>query len=289
MKRYLVPYDGSALSKSALLYAVEFARCVRGVIDIVYIADSRTLSNPLLDTIVATLQGFGALGDYLPREKAVLELKAKLVSRGEEILRELVKWDEFESRIGEIKYSTRVETANPPKLIIDVSENYDVIFMGLWGEMHNYKADKMWGGTSEAVIRKGVSPVFLATEEFRKVDIIIVGFDNRPRSRQALAWAGMLGETLNVPVISIISGRDKEWLEEVAGEADEIAQSYDTDFTYEPTDKQPAERILEESSAHPNALVCLGAFGDEPIRELFLGSVAEEVLRKASNPVMLLK
>jgi len=289
MKRYLVPYEGSALSKAALLYAVEFARGVPGTIDVVYVADERALADPVFDLMILALQGIGTLGDFMPREKARLELKAKLIARGEDLLKELAGWPELSTDAAKpVEYSTRVESGNPPKYLSDLSENCDVIFMGLWGEMHKFKAG-LWGGTSEAVIRKGMSPAFLATSDYRPIDAIIVGFDNRPRARQALAWAGMIGENMSLPITVIACGGDEKWREKVIAEAREIASSYDTGFEYLETGDRPARAILDRSVENPSALICMGAFGDQPLRELFLGSVAEEVLRHSKAPVMLFK
>jgi len=289
MKRYLVPYEGSELSKAALRYAIQFARGVPGAISILFIADERLLANPLFDITVLALQGIGTLGDLLPRERAKLELKARLLAHGDDLLKELASWPELKPDSPDpVEYSAKVESGNPPKLLSDYSENYDVVFMGLWGEMHKYKAG-LWGGTSETVIRRGVCPVFLATGDFKPVDSVIVGFDNRPRSRQALAWAGMIGESMRVPVDIITSGTDAKWREGVIEEAREISGSFDTQFTYQQTETHPAKAVLAASSQKPQALICLGAFGDQPIRELFLGSVAEEVLRHAAAPVLLLK
>jgi nucleotide-binding universal stress UspA family protein len=289
MKRYLVPFEGSPLSRAALQYATVFSRAVPGTIDICYIADVRALSNPFFDLTVLALQGIGMLGDLIPREQAMLELQTRLIARGEQLLEEVKKTPGLDKDGKEpITYTTRVEVANPPAYLSEISGDYDMLFLGLWGEMHEFKAG-LWGGTSEAVIRRGKSPVFLATAEYRPFDRIIVGFDNRPRSRQALAWAGTIGESVNLPMIIITAGPDEKWREKILAEARQIASSYTTPYTSMSSSEPPAKAILGASTQHPDALICLGAFGDKPIRELFLGSVAEEVLRKAKAPVLLLK
>jgi nucleotide-binding universal stress UspA family protein len=289
MKRYLVAYEGSPHSEAALSHALNFAKAVPGNIEIIYVADERALANPVADFTVLTLQGLGTLGDFLPLEKAKLELKAKLIARGEEIIDGLRKRPGLEQEAGgQSTITTRVEFGNPVKYMSEISEIYDVIFMGLWGEMHKFKAG-LWGSTSESVIRKGASPVFLATKEFAPLTAIVAAFDNRPRSRQALAWAGVLGESMKLPVHVISSGNDEEWREKTISEAKVITESYDTQFTYNALDERAADAIIRESEIMPDALVCIGAFGDQPLRELFLGSVAEEVLRRAKSAVMLFK
>ena len=237
MKKYLVPYEGSEMSKSALRYAIQFSGLLPGEIDIRYIADERVIATPYMDITIAALQSIGSLGVNLPREKARLELTAKLLARGEDLLEEVREWQELKQGSGDTSFTTTVEAGHPPKRLTEISPNYDVIFMGLWGEMHKYTAG-LWGGTSELVIRKGESPVFLATTDYNPFDSIIVGFDNRPRSRQALAWAGLLGENLGQPVYVVTSGSDEDWREEVVKEASVIAESYDTEFSYTQTDEQ---------------------------------------------------
>jgi nucleotide-binding universal stress UspA family protein len=284
MKRYLVPYDGSHLAKSALDHAARFSRTVPGALEIVHIADVRAMANPVIELTVMALQGIGTLGDLIPREQAILELKTRLIARGEDLLNEAIKTTELEG----VTYSARVEPANPPAFIIEVSENYDLIFLGLRGEMWEFKAG-MWGGTSEAVIRKGRAPVFVATSQYRPFNRIIVGFDNRPRSRQALAWAGMIAENISGHVDVVTAGGDEKNRERILSEARSFSDSYRAEFSYISAGEHPAKAILDAASDKPDSLICLGAFGDEPVREFFLGSVAEEVLRKSESPVLLLK
>jgi len=288
MKRYLVPYEGSEMSKAALRYALQLSRSLPGEIEIRHIADERVTANPLFDITIAALQSVGTLGVNLPREKARIELTAKLLARGDDLIEELLQWPELKDETSGIKITTVVEAGIPPKRIVEISDDFDIVFMGLRGEMHKYTAG-LWGGTSDLVIRKGNSPVFLATTEYRPFTKVIIGFDNRPRSRQALAWGGMLGETMGFPVIVVTCGTDDDWLEEVTKEGAVISESFKTEFTYEQSDEQPARAILKAGDEHPDSLICLGAFGDQPMRELFIGSVAEEVLRHAKTPVLLLK
>lgn len=289
MKKYLVPYDGSNLSNAALRHAIEFARFVSGRIDITYIADERVLANPIFDLTVLALQGIGSLGDIQYRQKAKLELKAKLIAKGEDLLEEVVSLEELSPDSEKpVAYATRVEVANPIRFMIDASANTDIIFMGLWGEMQKLKAG-LWGSTSEAVIRKGECPVFLATSEYSELKSVIAGFDNLPRSRQALAWAGMIGETMGIPVTVVICWSDKLWLEKTREQAEDIAKSYDAEFTYNESGDRAGSALLELSGENPGSLICMGAFGDQPVREFFLGSVAEEVLRSSKSPVLLLK
>ncbi len=289
MKRYLVPYEGSSYSKAALRYAIQFAQSVPGLIDIRYIADVRLISNPIFDMTVLALQAVGTLGDLIHREKAKLELKAKLVAHGEELLRDLEDWPELAKNADvPIGHTTGVEVTSPPEYLIEVSENYDVIFLGLWAESRDQKSG-LWGSTSEAVIRRGESPVLLAKGDYRQFDSAIVGFDNRPRSRQALAWAGMIGEKMGIPVTVITCGSDTKWRDDAIQAAREITPSYDTEFHYRSYEMRPADAIIALSVDRQNDLICLGAFGDQPLRELFLGSVAEEVLRRSDAPVMLFK
>lgn len=285
MKRYLVAYDGSPQAESALKYAGLLSQYVSGMLDVVFIADLRVLSNPLFDITLLALQGLGTLGNVIPREQAMLQLKTKLIARGEELLEEAKKHAEVQAAPA---VHTRVEAANPPEFLIENSPFCDILFLGLRGEMHQYKAG-MWGSTAETVIRRGESPVFLATGDYKPFVRLIVGFDNKPRSRQALAWAGVIASSMDLPMTVVIAGSDDRVREEIQNEALRIASAYDANPATVSTDEPAAKAILRAAGETGDALICMGAFGDQPIREFFLGSVAEEVLRKTSSPVFLLK
>ncbi|HEX9745184.1 MAG TPA: universal stress protein [bacterium] len=289
MKRYLVPYDASDNSTSALKYALRFARSIPGIVSVVYIADERALSNPVFDMTVMALQAVGTLGDLIPREQAKLELKARLISRGEDKIHELTASELFHDAIDdELEISTSVAVANPPLYLAEKSREFDVIFMGLYGEMKAFKGG-MWGGTCEAVIRKGESPVLIAATEYTEFKSITVGFDNRPRSRQALAWAGIIGSSMDIPVNVLTVDGDARKVGEIVEESKAILDAYDTEYKNFTESKRAPEFIIGYLEKNTDTLACLGAFGDQPVREFFLGSVAEAVVRIEKVPVMLFK
>ncbi|MHC5544543.1 universal stress protein, partial [Singulisphaera rosea] len=62
---------------------------------------------------------------------------------------------------------------------------------------------------------------------------------------------------------------------------------HDIDATVHPvgTTVPPAEVILEKSREFEAGLLVMGAFGQSALREFFLGSVTQAVLRKSPVPV----
>jgi nucleotide-binding universal stress UspA family protein len=99
----------------------------------------------------------------------------------------------------------------------------------------------------------------------------------------------MIGESMSIPVSVVCAAHDEKSREKILEEAKQIATSYTGKVSYLSIDEQAARAILDTAEAMTNPLICLGAFGDAPIREMFLGSVAEEILRRSNAPVLLLK
>jgi nucleotide-binding universal stress UspA family protein len=52
-------------------------------------------------------------------------------------------------------------------------------------------------------------------------------------------------------------------------------------------DREPAEAILVTAHRHPGSIICMATHGRGGVREELLGSVAEQVVRDAEPPVML--
>lgn len=78
------------------------------------------------------------------------------------------------------------------------------------------------------------------------------------------------------------AGRD------LKGHIDSIAQTFDRDVVARSVaGLEPAEVIVETAAKEKAAMIVIGKRGHTPIKELMLGSTAEQVCRLSQNPVLL--
>lgn len=157
-------------------------------------------------------------------------------------------------RLG-IKIATDVRRGVVPLVLLDESRDADLLTMGRWGE-HALWATGLLGSAVEAVARKVGKPVLVASGPFQQPRRIVAAYDGSPFAKKAL------------------------------GLADEVAAAFGLKvekLTFELGN--PVAEIAAEATQ--DTLTFMGAYGHSPLRELVLGSVTEQVMRKARGPVVL--
>jgi nucleotide-binding universal stress UspA family protein len=139
IKRILVPIDFSDYSKSALKYAIQFARRFNATLDLIYVVEP---------TIYPADFSFGQIG--FPN------IEAELRKRGKVQLKNLVKDKE-----GKIVRKKVVCTGKPFYEINQYAEeeNIDLIIIASHG--HSGMEHVLFGSTAEKVVRKSPCAVLL--------------------------------------------------------------------------------------------------------------------------------
>jgi nucleotide-binding universal stress UspA family protein len=157
-------------------------------------------------------------------------------------------------RLG-LKIATDVRRGVVPLVLLEEARDADLLTMGRWGE-HALWATGLLGSAVEAVVRKVGKPVLVASGPYHEPRRVIAAFDGSPFATKAKglaeAVAGVMG--LELETLTVEKG---DPVTEIAGEADE------------------------------GTITFMGAYGHSPLRELVLGSVTEQVMRKARGPVVL--
>jgi len=82
-----------------------------------------------------------------------------------------------------------------------------------------------------------------------------------------------------------LTNLQEEHAEALMSEAREITEDYDTRVEMEHVWGDPVEEITDYVDEHDTDLVIIGSHGRGGVRRFFLGSVAEQVLRRLQIPV----
>jgi len=135
---------------------------------------------------------------------------------------------------------------------------------------------------------------------------ILVPFDFSEAARNALAWAASLQRATGGPPLQIVhvldpvpsgvgdvvgdnTGPDEEQrrkLEQEIREAARVAGATEPPSISLRAGRLPSEVILDASVEWGADLIVMGTHGRRGFRRMLLGSVAEEVVRRASAPVV---
>ena len=205
--------------------------------------------------------------------------------------------------------SIEIKIGKPDQQIVKTAEeeNCDLILMGSHGggRIKNI----LLGSTTHNVIRKTEIPVLiekyedikdedLITISNKKFDDILLPIDFSDSTNEVLD----IVEKMNAPsekitLISIIERSDslgelQDKKEKVRARLEQVqekltAQNIDSKYEIEVRHGEPADNIVEIAEEKENNLIIMPTRGQGSIKELLIGSTAEQVAKKSPIPVLL--
>ena len=288
-KRILVPIDLSRCSKTALEYARFLSKRDGASITLLHVVE------PLI--YAAPDGAYGPFEEYANR-------------RSEAALKEFLERDPAYSN----PLTIEMEYGIPHDLVVRRAKEFDFVVMGTHGRTGFQHF--VTGSVAARVVRRAPCPVMTVREDIgvhlNQINRILVPVDPTcPASATALAaaldWGKHYGadvEALHVwelpPSLAAtmtpwtgISQTLEELSELIARRAqaalDEFVGSVDE---YGPTKRlasgKPADVVVERAQAGDFDLIVISSHGSTGIARVFLGSVAEKVIRASPVPVLTL-
>jgi len=137
------------------------------------------------------------------------------------------------------------------------------------------------------LVRRCPRPVLAVPRTASGVGKILLAYDGSPKAREALYVAAYMGSAWRAD-LGLVVVDDKE---QDNRPALEDAMRYLEDRGLEATEMsvrgEAAESILASAEAFGADLIAMGGYGANPMVEVALGSVVDEVLRRSDVPVLL--
>jgi nucleotide-binding universal stress UspA family protein len=304
LRNILVPLDGSAFGEHALPLAMALARRAGAELQLVHV---HQVIPP------ATLAGVTVMGAVesaaREQEQAYLRRLADKVATQAQVP---VKWFLLEGETTEA-LQRHMESAGADLMVLATHGR---------GPLGRF----WLGSVADEVMRHLNGPVILVRPEEEAVDLsrmppldhLLVPLDGTPLAEQILEQAVPLAQLLKARVMlarvvrpvlrpdylpegTTIGGLDHTTLEEVRRhqvQLEEEARAYleqvagrlrDVGLTVEVrvmVGEQPAVRLLDEAEAARTRMIALTTHGRSGLRRLFLGSVADKLVRGAQVPVL---
>ena len=134
--KILVPTDGSEYTKAAINQAMELAKLTGAEITALYVLDQTVLTN-------------------MPMDTAVMNVYKTLEKEGQEAVDYVMNLAEKEGVAAKLE----VKEGTPIKVILEESQNYDLIVMGTLGRTGMSKL--LMGSVAERVVRAASCPVMV--------------------------------------------------------------------------------------------------------------------------------
>lgn len=273
IKSILVGVDASAPAAAAREHAVRLAREYEARVVGLHVLDVRLLEMP--PYLEYSYEG-------IPLIPMPVEILEGFREKGERVL------EEFRRSAGGqgVAVESRLEEGVPSETIADLGRTHDLIVIGKRGEHARFGRDLL-GSTSEAVVRRASSPVWLAEEPAAAIEHILLLFDGSPPAGRALKLAAdvatHLGSTLRVLTV----GEDEAHASMVQDDARSYLSAFDLAGEFRLATGEVVAATMEHVEEEPVDLVVMGKQGHSLIRRLILGSTSEQLMREIDVPLLL--
>ena len=278
--RILVGIDGSDASNEAVTLAARLACEQRSQLIFCHSVNWA----PVLSGMVSS-------GTMLGAAPIIDDLK----QAGEELLD---RARDTATRVG-VEAETRMVENEPAQRILELAtdEKCSLIVMGTHGRQGLQRL--VLGSTTEAVLRESTIPVLTVHAGMRHAETsqrcfesIVVGIDESEPSDAAIQIVLELpaNERRRVLFCSAADSNDaREHAQRVLGKAIGLARARDISVSGLVISGTPHEALLIVAQQEGADIIVLGSHGRRGFQRLFLGSVAESIVRTAPLPVLVVR
>ncbi len=278
IRSMLVAVDGSASSLAALRLAADWAARLEARLEALFVEEEQRF---LTYEVAASVGGSVVYPLPLPPDKLAAEKKKVAEERGA-VER---AFNEATRKVAGAGFRSVEGQTNA--VLIQAARAADLVVMGKRGQFDPPTA-RQAGPTTETLIHDALRPVLVVPDEPRMQGPMLIAFDDSKGVHRVLPFAMELAERLGRDTV-VLTVDDKE---QRARKLQEALKPYlsahrtSTRFTIERG--SAAQAIARTGETEQAGIVAMGAFGRNPIYELFFGSTTLAVLERAKCPVLLM-
>jgi nucleotide-binding universal stress UspA family protein len=267
--RIIVPVDGSEPSQHAIGWAIAFARRAGATISVCSVVDAM---------LACVAVGGGAAVETGPMIETLRTDAARFSSAAGAL-----------ASAGHIPTTTTVLEGSPADEIAAFAREHhaDIIVMGT--HARHGLARGVLGSVTAAVVRSSAVAVVTIRAQSRLdgTGPIVVAVDDSAAStaagRLAITFARLLGNPVHlVHVGGIDRERERDVLEALSNEAARAGVAASTEIRLGAT----VETLIAATTERDGSLLATGTHGRDAVGRLFLGSVAEGLIRDSIVPVL---
>jgi len=267
LKKILVPLDGSDYSWSAARHAIQMAKAFRADIHGLSVTDVKIVDGQIATDLHV---------DHETAEKIYQD-------KGHALLEQLKQ----ECDLAKVVFYPVTTTGMVSSSICSIATDTKAELIAIG--KHGINADwsgPLLGSTAESLIRQSKLSVLLAQENYVPISSVYVAYDGAIVSIKALRFTAELCAKCKWKMNVITIHRSPARREKLLKQAEETAELDDIKINKIGKDGDVLKQILKVTSQEPNALIVIGAYSRR-LREFILGSVAERVVHRASQPVLI--
>jgi len=270
--KILLGLDGSTYAQAAKEYACEIAQRQDATITGVAIID---------------LPGIQSTGGPVPLGGAHYEVQREETLLAETQDKAKVILNEFaqtcESR--NIKAILHADTGSPFSEIVEESKFHDFTVIGK-KSFFGY-TDHETFGTLEKILKNGLTPVLAVPDSVRKIEKVLVAYDNSVPAAKAVHMFLLLGIWNNCEITLLTVNDNTDAADMLLSNLEQFFQGYSIQPNLVKSSGIPDEIIKSYISENNIDLLVMGAYGRMSVREFFLGSVTQHLIQDTEIPLFL--
>ncbi|SEL04177.1 universal stress protein [Halomonas daqiaonensis] len=282
-EQVMAAIDGSTYSEGVSGYAAWASLALDAPLIFLHVNDNHP------QTAEADLTGNIGLGarEHLLEELSQLdEQRAKVAQEQGRLMLTAAKERAVEDGVAEP--ATRQRNGTLVETLEELQDEIRLLVMGKRGEMAHQDGDHL-GTNLERVVRTLHRPILMVPEAYKTPEKVMLAFDGGKTTRKGVEMLARSPLFDGIPVHVVIVGAETgdnrsqlDWALKTLRDAGHEAEGAIRAGEVEPT----LHAYQEEQGID---LLVMGAYGHSRIRHLLVGSTTTEMLRKATNPVLLLR
>lgn len=280
-ERILVAVDGSEYGFAALEQALELAEDLGSTVHVLHVIDARLTKLPYILAALPT--------SLAPEVGSAWVEWATQVTEGLRALGEAIL-EHAKSRCAEaqIPCQTELEEGNVSRVILERARHADVIVMGRKGAGARV-GGPLLGSSFEAIVRHAPVPVLGVQREARPLRRLLVAYDGSERAEDALHVVIELARHRDRAVILLTVDDGHEGRRRAFEAARRHLEEAGVPFEALFRSGHPAEVILETADETSSDLIAMGAYGHRRFLEILFGSTVDDVMRRTTLPILIVR
>jgi nucleotide-binding universal stress UspA family protein len=178
--------------------------------------------------------------------------------------------------------------------IIEEMKYHDLLIVGR--DPHFYYGDpEVETDTLAQVVKSGVAPTLIVTDEYNDVEKVLIAFDGSAAAARSLHGFVQLlpyGKDIEIELLNISKGDSTDDMDQSAAilsQADTYLRSHNFNYVSKKVmgKGKPSVRILERVSEFDPDLIVLGAHSVSAVRRATFGSTTYDMIKNTEKPLFL--
>jgi nucleotide-binding universal stress UspA family protein len=270
----LVADDGSPVAQAAANVAIQIAKCRDLLVRGLYVVDEAL--------ILDTYADYGGELPDVPEVTSRDDLIAWFKNQGESALRGL----EARCQAAQVAATTDLLLGGVPEMVLREVDQAQLFALGRRGHGHARDSGHL-GRNFRAIAHHTSRPMVVGGDEERRVQRLLLAYNEGEHAQHALAWAVLLQRALRSDVVVLNVKEDGHTSRTMSSElVDHLNQGGLTNYHLLSREGQPAEEIVAAAAENEVDLIVMGRYRHTALLEWLAGSTLDRVLRHTHLAVL---